>query len=147
MTEKTRIQNELISLAKAGDFYAVNYDPTTKLALDIDPETDDKIVPASVLCNEIHSSFEMDTRNGRRHSLARNSWIFDLMIGFHQEVNLEFFENSLIDPTILIPADPANDLPQVRLLLDHVSPDHPQTQEAPKGTKAVLTFATLMSRN
>lgn len=147
MTEKTRIQNKLIALALAGDFYAVSYDPDTKLVEDIDPDTADNIVPASVHCNEIHSSFGSDNRQGRRHTLARESWTFDLMIAFNQEVTLEFFERSLIDPTILIPPDIPNDLPQVRLLLDHVTPEHPQTQEATKGTKAVFTFAILMSRN
>lgn len=137
---RIRIQNKLIEEAKAGPFYAVSYDATTRVA-SADPNT--VIAPSSAVANEISAQFG-EGQNHRTFQIDRENWLFQLKVGFDQEVVLEGFENRMLTP-VKLARDTANQLDQqATLVLVAVDYQHP-TQQANNGTFAVYTFAARLT--
>ena len=145
-SNKVRSQNKLIELAQAGRFFAVTYDKNTKKANDVDDTTDPVIAPASVLANEIQQNFSIDPLMGRKRILQRDSWVFQLLCTWDQEVTVEFFEKDLLDPLPRLPDDKANELEDVTLILNRTEVLHPPTQQAANGTAAKFTFEAVIGR-
>lgn len=143
---KVRVQNELITLAQTGRFFAVTYDKDTKLANPVDDTADPVIAPASVLANEIQGTFSIDPNMGRKQILRRDSWVFALLCGWDQEITVEFFEEFLLDPLPRLPDDKANGLEDVTLILNRTEVIHPPTQNAANGSSAKFTFEALVGR-
>lgn len=145
-SQRVRIQNHLMMLAKAFMFAAVTYDATTGLANQINNDTM-KIAPVSANANEISSNFEVDLKQGRHRALLRTPWTFELHLTFDVEVMLEEFEASLIENAISLAKDAGNGLDQVFIELISSNYIHPVKQEAPTGTKAVFTFTARTHRH
>ena len=143
---KVRIQNQLITLAQAGRFFAVTYDKTTKLANPVDDTSDPVIAPASVLSNEIQGTFSIDPNMGRRKILRRDSWVFQLLCNWDQEITVEFFEEDLLDPLPRLNDDKVNELEDVTLILNRTEVVHPPQQNAANGSAAKFTFEAIVGR-
>ncbi len=145
-SNRVRVQNELVTLAQAGKFFAVTYDKDTKLANPVDDTTDPVIAPASVLANEIQATFSIDPNMGRKRILRRDSWVFQLFCTWDQEITVEFFEDFLFDPLPRLPDDKANGLEDVTLILNRTEVNHPPQQSAANGTAAKFTFEAVVGR-
>lgn len=145
-SNRVRIQNELKRLAGIGRFFAVTYDPATGEARDVDPNTATKIPPASNLVNEITQDFRIDEDMGRRRILKRESWVFQLLLNWNEEVTVEFFEKDLLDPLPRLPDDKVNNMEDVTLILLRTQYEHPPEQNAANGTAAKFTFEAVIGR-
>lgn len=145
-SQKVRVQNVLMTVGKAGQFHAVTYDKDSGLANDIDFTTAPVIAPVTCLANETASSFVSDRLHGREEIDKRQSWTFDLLLGFEHEVTLERFEESLIHAIIRIPRT-AQFPDQVTLRLIQTSVQHPVTQQPSLGTQAKMQFQAVVSRS
>lgn len=143
---KVRIQNKLITLAQAGKFFAVTYDKDTKLANPVDDTSDPVIAPASVLANEIQGTFSIDPNMGRKKIIRRDSWVFQLLCNWDQEITVEFFEEDLLDPLPRLNDDKVNGLEDVTLILNRTEVVHPPTQQAANGSAAKFTFEAVIGR-
>jgi hypothetical protein len=138
--DKCRIQNRLVALAKAGPFYPVTYDVTTKVATV--SATALAAAQIDALANETACRFVPSKLNRRSLVHERDGWTFELRIQLQSECVLEAFEDAILqDPPKLL-KDPANGLNyQVRLLLVDSRVTHPIQQEASTGTHVIYTFA------
>ncbi len=145
-SNKVRIQNKLIALAKAGRFFKVTYDKNTGLANDVDPGVDTIQPPASVLANEIQQTFGIDSRHGRKQILRRDSWVFQVLVQWQSEVTVEFFEEDLLDPIPILDDDKVNNLEDATLLLNRTEVVHPPTQSSANGSQAKFTFEAVIGR-
>lgn len=145
-SNKVRIQNKIIALAKAGRFFKVTYDPVTGLANDVNSGTDAVQPPASALANEIQQNFSIDSQMGRKRILRRDSWVFQLLCRWDSEVTVEFFEKDLLDPLPTLPDDEALGLEDVTLLLNRTEVEHPPTQNSANGSAAKFTFEAVIGR-
>lgn len=144
MTQRTRIQTELINRAKAGKFFEVSYNKTTKVPNNVDILTAPVIEPSAVFCNEIEQQFGVDRKYGRDLKLKSVSWVFDLLVEFsNKEVTDEVFKKSLSDSVPLLANDQANDFEAVMLVLIAAVYEHPVTQQPSTGTKIRYTFRVL----
>lgn len=142
MSQRTRIQNELVRQAQQGTFYRTSYDPQTKLAV---VDEGQPVVPAEALSNETESSFGTPRRHRISDRLERLSWQFELRVRFNQEVTLEHFERSLIEDPPVLAKDADCGYLQVRLILRETRPTHPYQQESSAGTQAIFIFDALQS--
>lgn len=145
-SNKVRIQNKLIELAQVGRFFLVTYDPDTKKANDVDSAVDIVQPPETVLSNEIQQTFGIDPRQGRKRILRRDSWVFQLICQWNDEVTVEFFEEDLLDPIPFLPDDKTLGLEDATLLLNRTEVEHPPTQNAANGTAAKFTFEAVIGR-
>lgn len=137
MSQRIRIQNALITLAKAWKkFYDVVYDPETGLAT----VGTNAIVPATVLANEIAASFALNEQDGRAMTLKKTSWNIELFLAFDQEVLFEEFELQLRKFPPIVTRDTEKNLPQARLMLERVTFSHPPQQQPSSGSQARFIF-------
>lgn len=141
-TNRTRVQGEAIKLAKAGPYYRVRYNKDTGLPTGINPAID-RVHPSSVYCNEINSTFEVDSKYGRDYLLKKRTWVFELGLTFTEEVTFEMFEEALQQ----IPQYPrSGDLDQFRLVLRRIVYIHPITQEPAQGSQATVVLEAVLGR-
>lgn len=144
-SEKIRIQNALIVLGQAGPFYAVTYDPTTKLAADIEIGVDPTVTPPWVISNEIQAEFDPDPRHGRDRKLRRMSWSWILICRFNEEVTPFEAEWLWLNSPPILPR--TADFPeQVTLDLLRTTYTHPTTQSSYSGSQIEFTFEARLSR-
>jgi hypothetical protein len=129
--DKIRIQNALIDLALNGTFYLVSYDADHKAVLGA------AVAPAEALANEVTSGFDEPERNRRRYRRDRTEWIWQLRVGFHQEVVLDAFEEAWNASPIFLPADSGLGYRRCSLELRRSNYTHPPTQDPKGGTKVV----------
>ena len=138
ITQRTRIQNAIIALIQAGEFYKVTYDEETLLADDVDDTT--QIAPEYVTANEIQATFEGDTQHTLSKKRTRATWSFQAIVRFNCQVTLELFEKALIDDPPVLAVDEANNLPQATINLTITRPIHPVNSESSAGTEVRLSF-------
>lgn len=134
---KDRITCALLEAARAGEFYIVERNPNTgytSTGLSVKAES------IEALTNEIFADFDTARRHRRTFMDERQTWTWQLILGFNREVNLTQFERSLTDRPRVIPRDVSLGFPQVTLRLRETLYDHPVQQEGSQGTRAVLTF-------
>lgn len=146
MTQRTRIQNAIITAAKAGRFFAVQYEPASGEALDIDPALAPRIAPATAFANEIGSSFRVDENFGRHRRLSRESWNFRLEVAFSQEVTAEFFEFDLCNNPIVLVRDSDEGLDQAVLQLSRTVATHPVQHSSGAGSRFAFDFTIWLGR-
>ncbi len=144
MTERIRVQRELLNLAKTGRFYEVVYNEEG-LPQPIDLEAASKVVPSGTNCNEVGSQFSEDRQYGRERRLKRQAWFFDLLVEFNGEVTLEEFEKDLMENIPVLPK--IDSMRQATLVLVSSNMEHPVTQQGTNGTKAKFTFQVELGRN
>lgn len=148
LSNKTRIQQALMALGRAGPYYQVNYaaggsDPVQVETTGATPTpTQD---PSSVACNEINCSFEVDQRYGRSEKRDRTVWTFNLICKFDREVTSEFAEEIWTDNPPTLPRDASNGLRQAVLQLTDAVYQHP-TRRGSSGTLVTFTFEARLSR-
>lgn len=142
--DKIRIHNALIAAVLAGPFFAVTYDPDTKLALDVDVDVDTPVSPASLQANEIAAAFEVDERYKRGYKLDRTDWSWVVLTKFHQEVTAHELEESLLSsPPVL----PRSDLfRQATLQLTRAIYSHPTKQQSHSGSAIEFHFDVRLTR-
>lgn len=146
MTERTRIQTELINLCKAGRFFEVTYDADTDLPEEVNILTAPLIPPVSVKCNEIEGQFAVDEKYGLGRVLKPVSWVFECLLCWdNQEVTLEYFLKSLASNVPILAK--TSDFRQATLILLNFQVEHPVLQEKSTGTEAKLTFNIELGRN
>lgn len=143
--EKIRVHNALVQLGLAGPYYAVTYDPATKLAQDVDEAVDPTVVPASCQANEITSRWEKDQRHGRNLVLERTSWVWALIVKFNQEVTAWRAEETWAGSPLILPRD-ANFPTQVTLKLIGATYQHPIKQGSHNGSLIEFNFEARRSR-
>lgn len=137
-----RIQNKLLIEGSNGPFYAVTTDVDTKQK-SIDDST--VIAPASVIAEEVDTSFGQPSRNRRTSRLERKSWRWKVVCKFNQEVIAEAAQKRLIATHFFLARDDANDLEQVTLKLLDADTFHPPQQNPSSGTTATFTFEAELS--
>ena len=131
--QKTRIHARIVDLVKAAEFRPIEYSPEGYCSV-----STTKIEPASASNNEVQARFERDKQNGRKFTLKRENWLFQLLLKFNSEVSLEEFENGLLADPPTIERDGL--LPQVTLELVDKVVIHPTQQQSDTGTDARYTF-------
>ncbi len=149
-SQRVRIQNFLISLVRDSlDFFAVTYNATAEANPfeANEPDFGTPITPASVLCNEQASTFDVDERKGRSLAGDRLTWDFEIKVGFDEEVTFEKFEERLAENPPFLPKDASEGLRQVRFFLQRTEVIHPVKHEAHAGTKAKFFVTAEQSRN
>lgn len=145
--DKIRIQNALIQRGQGGDYYAVSYSPSTKLATEVDTLSASKVTPQNVMAQELASAFGVDPKHGRDLVEQRTTWSWALVIEFSKEVTLHVAEETWLANPLTLARDEANGLTrQVTLHLVRVDYKHPTFQEAHKGTRATYFFEARLSR-
>lgn len=145
-SQRVRIQQALIALAKEGEFFPVSYDGDD-CPIQVNPSTDQPLAPASVHCNEVPTTvFEPDPTMGRRLAFHRQTWRFELRCRWDREVTLESFEQAISDNPPVLAADSETGLGQVRLTLVRSDPTHPTTQQPSSGTSCVFSFEAVLNR-
>ena len=143
--EKIRIQNALIVLGQTGLFYAVTYDPTTKLAAAIDTTTASVVTPPWVIANEIQAEFGLDSKHGRGRQLKKLSWSWILICRFDSETTGDRAEQAWLNSPPVLPR--TADFPgQVTLDLLRTTYTHPTTQSSHSGSQLEFTFEARLSR-
>jgi hypothetical protein len=139
-----RIRNALTGAAKSGTFYKKVIDPTTGNA-STGTETEDEVEPDYAHANEVHSTF-ITGKNRRTLSDDRDTWTWELRLGFPCEVALELFEEEVTVTPIALPRDPdAGFDRQVILRLRDARPTHPPEQQPSTGTRVTYTFEATLS--
>lgn len=138
MLSKTRIQRGLIEICEAQRYYVVSY--IGNKPQNIDPSISEYSAPATVRANELESAFAIDARNGRSLSLNRTEWSFQVRMTFAKEVSLEAAELSLMTNPPMIPGDPSQNVPSMRVILERVRYIHPVQQQSASGTDVSLAF-------
>ena len=127
---KLRVQNKILKLAKAGDYYGVKYDKESGLAM----RSASKISPKAVYCNEVASDFGTAERHRRTFKNERKTWTFELKLGFSGEVDISDFEDFFAeDPPMMTD-------PRARLNLVNTQIAHPPVKDPSTGTVATLTI-------
>ena len=134
-SQRTRIQNLLVSTAKAGTFNPVSY---TAGVASIDDES--SIAPAAAIANEINASFEDDRAQMDDVNRKRKSWQFELHLAWNQEVDLSRFEKSITVPVLRLLPDTDNGFGNVFLRLQSAKYEHPVQQQSSMGSKAKMIF-------
>jgi len=141
MSQRVRIQQYLIDLFIAGEFYPVEYDPQTFKPLPVDTSDENRIRPVSIYCNEVKSSFSLDSSQGTLVAEKRTSWEFYLVYRFAKEALLEEFEKSIMREVPKMPR--IGDMPSALIFLVSHEPSHPITDHNNKGvrgTEGALVF-------
>lgn len=145
-SQRIRIQQALIALAKEGNFFPVSYDQDNA-PIQVNPSTDQPLAPVSVFCNEVPTTvFEPDPTMGRKLAFHRLTWRFELRCIWDREVTLDTFEQFLADDPPVLAADSDTGLGQVRLTLVRSDPTHPITQQPSSGTSCVFSFEAVLNR-
>lgn len=135
------IQKEILRLLRAGPFYKVNYDATTKA-----PTTDEVHVTPEVVVNEVSSGFDNAVLNKREHAMERTGWQFQAMVGFNCEVIAEAFERSVTRPIPKLPRDASVGRPQqVDIRLISAAYEHPVQQDGSSGSRISYVFEARLS--
>jgi hypothetical protein len=142
-TQRIRIQNFLVELARSGVFYPVTY--TKGIADPIDIGQSTRQFPGSALCNEINAEFRRDEDYGRSLKLKRVDWQFELLLMFNREVTFEFFERAFMDKPPILEA--GEGFEQATLMLDSAAYEHPPQQTPANGSKATMKFTAVLGRN
>lgn len=142
--EKVRVHNAILALLQAGPYYAVAYDPDTKLAQDVDVATATPLDPDSCQTNEIASSFGADDqfRRGAPRS-ERERWLWVGLVKFNREVTVHEAEAAWAEPTVLPRTDTFR---QVRIDLVSADYQHPTRQQSHSGTQVQFQFQVTLSR-
>lgn len=136
-TLKDRITCALLDAAREGEFYVVERNPNTgctSTGLSVKADS------IEALTNEIFADFDTARRHRRTFMDERQTWTWQLILGFNTEVNISKFEDGLTRKPRVIPRDLVLGFPQVTLRLRETLYDHPVQQEGSQGTRAVLTF-------
>lgn len=143
---KVHIQQQLIDLVAAGNYYGVAYDPATNKPCDVDatPTGDCRVEPAMVHANEIDSQFVEDPRHGRADILRRVSWIFTATATFNAEATAFVAEElwSLKPP--ILPRTSV--FRQVTLRLLKTVYEHPTRQGSHNGSRITFIFEARLAR-
>lgn len=137
--ERARVQNALTEAAGAALFPPVHYDADSgQVVID---GLDYSTVRPSITCNEVASrAAPCRLERITPHRRERRRWQFNLHLRFNQEVDLELFEQDLMDNPIVLARDDSIGLRQIVLSLEDSKPEHPPEQAPAGGTRAVLTF-------
>lgn len=145
MSDKLKIQKAMIALARAGEFYQVDYDEQGA-PIDFARDTEDnipigtpigtRISPGSVGCNEVSSRFAPDTRQGRRVATKASEWLFELVLAFDKEALLEWFEKSINQNVPIVRLDNGT---SALLRLRQKTVRHPIRQQSSGGTQVTYT--------
>jgi len=138
--QRTRIQNELMSVAKAFDFVTAAYDDAGAASA----SDTDTVNPETAFANEIASVYEQDPKYMIGVRRKKTNWRFILILKFNVEVILEDFEDYLRENPPRLDKD--GDLPPVRLDIENVEVDHPVTQTPGRGTEAKIEFTAWQGR-
>lgn len=141
--ERLRIQQAMVDLVNAAKFYQVTYGTDGK-PVTYDPSVAPNVSPASAQCNEIAEKFGIDKNFGQDLILTPVSWTFELMLAWQVEVDLSFFEQSLMRNPPFIPASGV--YRSVRLYMLGKSVQHPVKQDAATGTQAKYLFNADLGR-
>lgn len=122
------LQNFIRSLVtNFGAFAAVSYPEGEATA-----EATTSALPATVLVNEVQSTFGPDPLMGRREVRKRLAWTFELHLNFNAEVVLDPFVQSLLD-----------EVPRINgyaIKLLNYSVQHPPQQSPDSGTKCRMVI-------
>lgn len=141
MSQFDRIHNRLRSEAATGPFYDVSYSSG-----DLTVSTTE-VSPGSVQAWPELSTFDTPIRNRREDRLERTRWMWRLKVSFQSEVNLEGFEDRMCEQIPIILRDEANNLQQVRLLLQGTEQNRPPQQGSSEPHEVVFTFAAVQTPN
>jgi len=98
------------------------------------------VSPASVVANELESSFDLDKSYGRRLVRRRVSWAWHLLLEFDIESSVEEQERDWIVNPPLLARDVGQGFDQVRLNLRRSQYTHPARNEGMNGTAVLFTF-------
>lgn len=133
---RIRIQNALVDRALSADFYPVRYDSETSHA---EPVLS-PVKPSEALANEIDATFSRPPRYRRDFQISRETWSFQLILGFDCEVVLTAFEDSVMQNPPTVERDLENNVPLVLLELLEVEYEHRPQQSESAGTQVRYTF-------
>lgn len=143
MSNRTRIANHLLALARDATFYVQGFNANHDLQ-SIVPGTTPTVDPSSLVCDEINSTFQPDRKMGRRVAQQRTDWGFQIILGFNVPANIDdFVEALLVEVPHLAPT--ATEAGALLRLADYQI-EHPPQLNANSGTKAVLTFIAEVGR-
>lgn len=84
MSLRVEIQKKLIELFRAGTFYVVSYD-----AAGLPSTGAEKLIPESVICNEVSSSLAKKAGNDLTYTFS--GWVFGVYCSFTKEVDYSEF--------------------------------------------------------
>jgi hypothetical protein len=142
MTYRSEVQTRLRSLAMAGPFYEVTYDPSTK----VPSVGSTHIAPSSAVTDEISSNWAPARRNRRDFALDREGWTFLLKLEFQRGVSAEAFEEAVASSPPVIVRDAASGRPkQLTLILLDAKYEHPLQQQPNRGSQIDYTFEARLS--
>lgn len=131
---RTEVQKALRTAALAGPFYPVTYADHVPVVAD---GVGEAVQPAAALANEIGGAFGLAERRGRGLAGERESWAFQLELGFNQEVLLDRFEEVCLETPIRV--KPVG-LRTVLLFLQEKAVRHPRQNGPVGGTGVTYTF-------
>lgn len=142
-TLKSETRRFLIAQAREGAFFRVRHE-ASGAPIEIDPQADPRVVPATNIVNEIGTSFESDRQYGRDERRRRASWQFEQHLGFNHEVDSSLFEEEM---TITVPRIPRSSMHNgAAINLSDVQYAHPTTDAGSGGSSLVLIWEVVPGR-
>lgn len=142
-SQRVRVHNQILSMLKAGPYYAVTYDGADNEANDIGASPQ-LYTPVSARTNEVGSQFETDRQYKRDYVLDRIGWTWVGIVKFNREVTAYPAEEAWsTNPPVLPRTD---ELRQARIELESVSYQHPTQQQGHGGTVIEFTFKVRLGR-
>ena len=135
---KIRIHNELISVTKAGAFYAVDFDNCSGAMQDVDEAVATPVPPSSVYANELSAQIGDATNYRMSYQRQRSEWTWLVKAKWSCQVTSYRFEEALmLNPPCLV-MDP--DQRQVQLMLERVQYQHSTTGQPHSGSLIEFYF-------
>jgi hypothetical protein len=134
------IQRKIMQAVIAGSFYEVRYNDVTHLPIDIGTT---KIVPGSVICNEVAAGILFSSTHGAREPVGSlDNWQFNCTFEFNKEVTTYKFLTEELQPIRFT----SEDKTRAEIKFGSYSVSHPARQGANSGTQVELGITVTLSK-